>query len=187
VTVTNPTRMAQPAAKQTLIEDDTEFKGKLSSKCPVVVKGSVDGEIAGPSLHVSSTGSVTGHVKVTELRSEGTIGGEFDAENIHLAGTVKSNTVIRARSLEVKLAPQNGRLQVTFGECELSVGEVPSKEAAVSTASSKDGGKKDKEKEAQQASPPEIDAATDIREAAADGEGGKRGRTRRDTSSPSPA
>lgn len=189
MTVTNPTRMAQPAAKQTLIEDDTEFKGKLSSKCPVVVKGSVDGEIAGPSLHVSATGTVTGHVKVTELRSEGTIGGEFDAENIHLAGTVKNNTVIKARSLEVKLAPQNGRLQVTFGECELSVGEVPSKEAAVSTASSKDGGKnKDKEKEAAgQPTPQEIDAATDIREAAADGEGGKRGRNRRDTSSPSPA
>lgn len=191
MTVTNPTRMAQPAAKQTLIEDDTEFKGKLSSKCPVVVKGSVDGEIAGPSLHVSSTGTVVGHVKVTELRSEGTIGGEFDADTIHLAGTVKSNTVIKARSLEVRLAPQSGRLQVTFGECELAVGEVPTKEAAVSTASQKESGKKDKDKEkdsAPQPSAQEIDAATDIREAAAnEAEGGKRGRNRRDTSSPSPA
>lgn len=192
MTVTNPTRMAQPAAKQTLIEDDTEFKGKLSSKCPVVVKGTVDGEIAGPSLHVSASGTVSGQVKVTELRSEGTIGGEFDAETVHLAGTVKSNTVIKARSLEVKLAPQSGRLQVTFGECELSVGEVPSKETAVSGASHKEsggGGKKDKEKDkeaAPVASAQEIDAATDVREAA-DGEGGKRGRNRRDTSSPTPA
>ena len=188
MTVTNPTRMAQPATKQTLIEDDTEFKGKLSSKCPVVVKGSVDGEIAGPSLHVSSTGTVVGHVKVTELRSEGTIGGEFDAETIHLAGTVKSNTVIKARSLEVRLTPQSGRLQVTFGECELAVGEVPSKEAAVSgaTQKEKEAGKKDKEKEAAQPTAQEIDAATDVREAA-EGEGGKRGRNRRDTSSPTPA
>jgi cytoskeletal protein CcmA (bactofilin family) len=190
VSVTNPTRMAQPAAKQTLIEDDTEFKGKLSSKCPVVVKGSVDGEIAGPSLHVSASGTVTGQVKVTELRSEGTIGGEFDADTIHLAGTVKNNTVIKARSLEVKLTPQNGRLQVTFGECELAVGEVPSKETAVSSAAQKDGGKKEKDKEAApQPTAQEIDAATDIREAAASGEpeGGKRGRNRRDTSSPTPA
>lgn len=190
MSVTNPTRMAQPAAKQTLIEDDTEFKGKLSSKCPVVVKGSVDGEIAGPSLHVSASGTVTGQVKVTELRSEGTIGGEFDADTIHLAETVKNNTVIKARSLEVKLTPQNGRLQVTFGECELAVGEVPSKEAAVSTASHKETGKKEKDKEAPaQPTAQEIDAATDIREAAAAGEaeGGKRGRNRRDTSSPSPA
>jgi len=191
VTVTNPTRMAQPATKQTLIEDDTEFKGKLSSKCPVVVKGSVDGEIAGPSLHVSSTGTVVGHVKVTELRSEGTIGGEFDADTIHLAGTVKSNTVIKARSLEVRLTPQSGRLQVTFGECELAVGEVPSKENAVSgaTQKEKEAGKKEKEKEKEASAQPsaqEIDAATDIREAA-EGEGGKRGRNRRDTSSPTPA
>ena len=192
MTVTNPTRMAQPATKQTLIEDDTEFKGKLSSKCPVVVKGSVDGEIAGPSLHVSTTGTVVGQVKVTELRSEGTIGGEFDADTIHLAGTVKNNTVIKARSLEVRLTPQSGRLQVTFGECELAVGEVPSKEAAISSASQKDGGgkkEKDKEKEAHgQPTPQEIDAATDIREAAAnEAEGGKRGPKRRDSSSPSPA
>lgn len=191
MTVTNPTRMAQPAAKQTLIEDDTEFKGKLSSKCPVVVKGTVDGEIAGPSLHVSASGTVVGNVKVTELRSEGTIGGEFDADTIHLAGTVKNNTVIKARSLEVKLTPQSGRLQVTFGECELAVGEVPTKEAAVSTATQKDSGKKDKEKDKEGAGQPsaqEIDAATDIREAAAsEAEGGKRGRNRRDTSSPSPA
>jgi cytoskeletal protein CcmA (bactofilin family) len=189
VTVTNPTRMAQPAAKQTLIEDDTEFKGKLSSKCPVVVKGTVDGEIAGPSLHVSSTGTVVGHVKVTELRSEGTIGGEFDADTIHLAGTVKSNTVIKARSLEVRLTPQSGRLQVTFGECELAVGEVPSKESAVSTASQKDSGgkkEKDKEKDGGQPSAQEVDAATDIREAA-DAEGGKHRRKRPDTSSPTPA
>ena len=192
MTVTNPTRMGQPAAKQTLIEDDTEFRGKLSSKCPVVVKGTVDGEIAGPSLHVSSSGTVTGSVKVNELRSEGTIGGEFDAETIHLAGTVKNNTVIKARSLEVKLAPQNGRLQVTFGECELAVGKVPTKEEAVSTATSKETGKEGKEKdkepkEAKEAPPVDnADAATDIREAAdADGKPGRRGR--RDTSSPHPA
>lgn len=195
MTVTNPTRMAQPATKQTLIEDDTEFRGKLSSKCPVMVKGSVDGEIAGPSLHVSASGTVTGQVKVNELRSEGTIGGEFDADTIHLAGTVKNNTVIKARSLEVRLTPPSGRLQVTFGECELSVGEVPSKENAVSGASQKEpagkkgGGDKDKEKDKDggaHASAQEIDAATDIREAA-DGDAGKRPRNRRDTSSPSPA
>src|SRR5690606_4136248 len=115
-----------------------EFRGKLSSKCPVVVRGQVDGEIEGPSLHVSGTGSVTGKVKVGELRSEGTIGGEFDAESIQLAGTVKDKTVVRARSLEVKLQPPSGRMQVTFGECELSVGEVPSKEDAVSAAQAKE-------------------------------------------------
>jgi len=123
------------AAKTTLIEDDTEFKGTLSSKCPVMVKGSVEGEIIGPSLHVSPGGSVAGKVKVGELRSEGSLAGEFDADSVHLAGTVKSDTIIRARSLEVRLAPPSGRMQVTFGQCELAVGDVPSKEDAVAAAS----------------------------------------------------
>lgn len=196
-------RVTQPAAtKQTVVEDDTEFKGTLHSKCPVVVKGTVDGEIAGPSLHVSATGTVSGHVKVTELRSEGTVGGEFDAEIVHLAGTVKNNTVIKAKSLEVKLTPKDGRLQVTFGECELAVGEVPAVGDAVNRAieSSRPAPVASAEKPAGKEKPaPGDEAATDIREAAAaaadggEGEGGPssgkggRGGRRRDTSSPSPA
>jgi cytoskeletal protein CcmA (bactofilin family) len=186
--------MGHPASKQTLIEDETEFRGKLVSKCPVVVKGKVDGEIEGPSLNVSVTGSVTGKVKVGELRSEGTIGGEFDAETIHLAGTVKDKTVVKARSLEVKLQPQNGRLQVTFGECELNVGDVTTKEDAVSAAQRKDkAAEKPADKPAEKPAEKPEDSPTNIREAPAEaaeaGEaGGKtRGKTRRDTSSPTPA
>jgi cytoskeletal protein CcmA (bactofilin family) len=123
--------------KTTLIEDDTEFKGTLSSKCPVTVKGSVDGEIIGPSLHVSPSGTVSGKVKVGELRSEGALAGEIDADSVHLAGTVKNDTVIRARSLEVRLVPPSGRMQVTFGQCELAVGDVPAKEEAVAAASAR--------------------------------------------------
>ena len=193
-------RVTQPAAtKQTVVEDDTEFRGTLHSKCPVVVKGTVDGEIAGPSLHVSSTGTVSGHVKVTELRSEGTVGGEFDAETVHLAGTVRNNTVIKAKSLEVKLSPRDGRLQVTFGECELAVGEVPGVADAVNRAieSAKPAPAPEKEKPAGKDKDKAKDgdeAATDIREAAAaaadgtepEGGGKKAGGKRRDTSSPSP-
>lgn len=202
-------RVPVAATKQTVVEDDTEFRGTLHSKCPVVVKGTVDGEIAGPSLHVSATGTVSGNVKVTELRSEGTVGGEFDAETVHLAGTVKNNTVIRAKSLEVRLSPKDGRLQVTFGECELAVGDVPAVEDAVSRAieSAKPpapdkAAKDDKDKADKPAGKAEKtangdEAATDIREAAASAsaaEGGEpdagkpaRGGKRRDTSSPTPA
>ena len=176
MSVTNPTRLSQSSGKQTVIEDDTEFKGSLSSKSPVVVKGTVDGDVNGPSLQVSSSGTVTGKVKVGELRSEGTIGGEFDAETIHLAGTVRNNTVIRAKSLEVKLAPAEGRLQVTFGDCDIDVGEVPSKSDGV------DGGKKSTKSRAATAS----DASD-----AADAEGGDgtakgRARAKRDSQPPPP-
>jgi cytoskeletal protein CcmA (bactofilin family) len=116
---------------RTLVEEGTQFKGSLSSKCPIEVKGRVEGDLQAPSLTVSATGAVHGKVKVAELLSEGEIAGEFDADLVRLSGVVKDNTVVRAKSLEVKLTPANGRMQVIFGECALEVGDAPTREAAV--------------------------------------------------------
>jgi cytoskeletal protein CcmA (bactofilin family) len=116
--------------KQTVVEDGTELRGTLSSTCPVVVRGRVEGEIDTPSLLVSENGAVHGRAKVGALRSQGEISGEFDAETVELAGRVRDNTVIRTKSLEVKLASEDARYQVTFGDCELSVGDVPADDAS---------------------------------------------------------
>src|SRR5262245_17333903 len=110
---------------QTLVEEGTELKGSLSSSCAVVVRGRIDGEIQAPSLNISNSGAVQGRVKVGEIKSQGEIAGEIDADVVQLSGRVRDNTVIRAKSLEVKLTPQNGRMQVVFGECELDVGDAP--------------------------------------------------------------
>jgi cytoskeletal protein CcmA (bactofilin family) len=127
---------SEPAERQrqTLVEEGTSFKGVMTSTCPVVVRGAVEGEIAGPSLHVSASGTVAGRVNVASLHSEGVLSGEFDAETVQLSGQVKDNTVIRARSIEVKLSPEKGKMQLVFGECDLEVGDVPAKEDAVAEA-----------------------------------------------------
>jgi cytoskeletal protein CcmA (bactofilin family) len=117
--------------RKTLVEEGTQFKGSLTSSCPVVVKGRVEGDVSAPSLQVSATGAVHGKVKVGEMQSHGELSGEFDADTVQLSGSVKDNTIVRAKSLEVKLAPTNGKMQVVFGECTLDVGEMPSKEAAI--------------------------------------------------------
>jgi cytoskeletal protein CcmA (bactofilin family) len=113
--------------RKTVVDEGTQFKGSLSSDCPIEVKGRVEGEVAAPSLVVSPSGGIRGRVKVGELKSDGEIAGEFDADVVQLSGTVKDNTVIRAKSLEVKLAPPNGKMQVIFGECELNVGDEQAK------------------------------------------------------------
>jgi cytoskeletal protein CcmA (bactofilin family) len=100
--------------RKTLVEEGTQFKGSLSSNCPI--------EVSAPALSVSASGAVHGRVKVGEIRSEGELAGEFDADVVQLSGTVKDRTVIRAKSLEVKLAPPSGKMQVIFGECELEIG-----------------------------------------------------------------
>ena len=123
-----------PTGKHTLVEDGTEFKGTMSSNCPIVVMGKVEGDIAGPVIHITPSGVVAGVVKVKELRSDGELAGEVEADTVQISGRVRDRTVIRARSLEVSLTASKGGMQVMFGECELAVGDEPNKEAAVAAA-----------------------------------------------------
>ncbi|HKY36425.1 MAG TPA: polymer-forming cytoskeletal protein [Polyangiaceae bacterium] len=121
--------------KHTIVEEGSSFKGTLTSTCPIHVHGRIEGELETPALTVSATGAVHGRAKVGEVRSQGELSGEFEADTIELAGTVRDNTVIRARSLEVKLSSTRGKLQVIFGECELAVGDAPTERDAVETPS----------------------------------------------------
>lgn len=101
--------------KRTLVEEGTRFKGSLTSTCPIVVQGSIEGDVEGPSLTVSATGAVSGTIVTGDLKSAGRISGEFDVDTAQLAGSVASNTVIRAGALDLKLAVDNGKLELTFG------------------------------------------------------------------------
>jgi cytoskeletal protein CcmA (bactofilin family) len=120
--------------KHTVVEEGSSFKGTLTSSCPIHVHGRIEGDLETPSLTVSATGVVHGKVKVGMVRSQGELAGEFDADSVELAGIVRDNTVIRARSLEVKLASARGKLQVIFGECELAVGDEPTEHDAIEPA-----------------------------------------------------
>jgi cytoskeletal protein CcmA (bactofilin family) len=104
-----------PTQRRTLIEEGTRFKGSLSSTCPVVVQGIVEGDVDGPSVTVSATGSLAGVVVTGQLKSDGNIAGDFDVESAQLAGTVAKDTVIRANTLDVKLNVTTGKAQLTFG------------------------------------------------------------------------
>ncbi len=117
--------MSEKEAKRTLVEEGTELKGSLTSTCAVLVRGRIEGEIAAPALTVSPSGAVHGRAKVGELSAEGELSGEFDADTVALSGSVKDKTVIKAKTLSVKLASEGGKLSVMFGECDLEVGNPP--------------------------------------------------------------
>ncbi len=112
--------------KKTLIEEGTSFKGSVSSSCPITVRGRIEGDLQAPSLAISPSGAVHGRVRVGAATSEGEIAGEFDADSVELSGTVRDDTVIRARTLRVQLSATEGKMQVLFGNCELHVGDDPS-------------------------------------------------------------
>lgn len=117
--------------KQTLIEAGTKFTGSFNSDNPIVVRGTIEGEVSGPSLTVADTGVVSGKVKVKEMYSRGEISGEYEAENVHLSGKVRDQTVIRAKVLEVKLAAEKGGMELIFGEVDLQIGDVPEKNEVI--------------------------------------------------------
>jgi len=121
---------AAATEKRTLVEEGTTFKGSLTSTCPILVKGTINGDLEAPSLTVAATGSVSGKVKAGELKSEGELSGEFDVDKVVLSGSVKDNTVIRAKALEVKLAVTGSKMQVVFGEVQLDIGDQPTREKA---------------------------------------------------------
>jgi cytoskeletal protein CcmA (bactofilin family) len=133
--------------KQTLVEEGTEFKGKLTSTCAVVVNGTIDGEVDAPEITITRSGAVLGALKAKKVRSQGTLSGNVDAGEVFLSGSVRSNTVIKAKSLEVKLgSTEKGQLEVTFGECNLEVGAAAAEEDAAAAWGSTDS---DKPKEQQ--------------------------------------
>jgi cytoskeletal protein CcmA (bactofilin family) len=110
--------------KQTIVENGTEFEGTVRSQCAIVVSGQLKGEVSAPTLTLTKEGRVHGKVKVSQLKSEGSLGGEIDADSVELSGSISDDTVIRAGSLEVKLSQSAGsKLQVSFGNCELNVGD----------------------------------------------------------------
>jgi cytoskeletal protein CcmA (bactofilin family) len=121
-------REATKAEKHTLIEQGTEFKGTMKSSCPVVVNGRIEGDLTAPELDVTASGIVQGNIKAERLSSRGVLSGNVDAGDLFLSGSIGSKTVIKAKNLEVKLTPEQGRMELTIGECTLDVGEEPTKE-----------------------------------------------------------
>ncbi len=108
----------------TIIEEGTEFKGSMTSTCPVVVRGRIQGELSTPALTVAPSGLVHGRAKVGTIDSLGELSGEFDADTVRLSGRVSDHTIIRAKNLEIRLVNEH-QMVVTFGESKLEIGDAP--------------------------------------------------------------
>jgi cytoskeletal protein CcmA (bactofilin family) len=129
--------------KQTVVEEGTDFKGTLKSSCPVVINGTVDGELDAPEITVSRSGSVAGSLRANRLRSLGTLSGKVEATDVFLSGVVRSNTAIKAKRLEVKLGSDQAQIEVNFGECSLEVGDPISEPVAVAVPAKVEPAKSD--------------------------------------------
>jgi len=124
--------------KQTLIEEGTEFSGTMKSTCRVVVHGAFDGELEAPELNVAVGGAVRGNVIAQRIRSEGTVSGALDADEVYLAGVVSSETRIRASRLEMRLSQEDGKLELAFGDDVQTTALSPNPVQSAATESTED-------------------------------------------------
>jgi cytoskeletal protein CcmA (bactofilin family) len=100
--------------KKTIVEEGTELRGSINASCPVVVQGTVQGEVTGPSVEISATGRVSGQTTSGTLNSNGHVAGEVDVDVARLAGEVAPTTVVRASSLDLKLTHPTGKFELRF-------------------------------------------------------------------------
>jgi cytoskeletal protein CcmA (bactofilin family) len=129
--------MAETKSKHTLIEDGTELDGVIASQCAIVVSGKVKGQLTAPTLTVNPAGRVDGQLKVGTLVSRGEVAGHIEADSVELSGRVGERTVLRAKTLEVKLDSSRNAHQLTFGDCQLEVAGTLAAEQAQKGAASK--------------------------------------------------
>jgi cytoskeletal protein CcmA (bactofilin family) len=120
--------------KQTVLEGGTEFKGTLKSSCPIVVNGTIEGDVSAPELTINRSGALSGNIKADKVHFRGTLSGNVEAGEVFLAGIVRSNTFIKAKRLEMKLGSDKGLLEVKFGECNLDVNDAPLEEESSSAS-----------------------------------------------------
>lgn len=126
-----PTETKRP--KQTLVEAGTEFTGTVKSSCPVVVHGTLEGDIDAPTLSIATTGTVHGNIRAESLRSFGTLAGTVDAGEVYVSGVVRSKTVIRARRLELQLgSSEKSQIEVTV-KTSVELNALPSSPEASSS------------------------------------------------------
>lgn len=111
----NPKPPAPAAEKKTIVEEGTELRGSMTATCPIVVQGSVEGEVTGPSIEVSATGKIAGKTTTGTLSSKGRIAGEIDVDVAQLSGTVAPKTVVKAATLDLKLSHPTGKFELRFG------------------------------------------------------------------------
>lgn len=121
--------------KRTVIEKGTEVDGTIKSERPIVLSGNMKGQVTAPSLDVTASGKLQGTVKVSQFSCKGEVAGEVVAESVELSGRVCDATVIRAKTLDVKLAQSEGGVEVSFGNCELQIGDLPARPSVKSSAS----------------------------------------------------
>jgi cytoskeletal protein CcmA (bactofilin family) len=100
----------------TIVEEGTRFIGDLSSSCPILVNGQIEGAVKAPAVTVTDSGACQGNVEAKTITCRGSVAGVLEADTIELSGTIARNTVVRAQRLKLNIESTTGRIELSFGQ-----------------------------------------------------------------------
>lgn len=110
------TRPGSGAEPTTVVEEGTSFKGNLTSRCPVIVKGRIEGELKAPTVTVTTSGALLGKVEAKTISCKGSASGVLEADVIELSGAIARDTIIRAQRLNLDVESTTGRIEIAFNQ-----------------------------------------------------------------------
>lgn len=110
------TRPGTGAEPTTVVEEGTSFKGDFTSRCHVIVKGRVEGEMKAPTVTVTASGALQGKVEAKTITCEGSAAGVLEADAIEISGAIARDTILRAQRLNLDVESTSGRIEIAFNQ-----------------------------------------------------------------------
>jgi cytoskeletal protein CcmA (bactofilin family) len=109
-------RPGSGAEPTTVVEEGTHFRGDLTSRCPVIVKGRIEGDLKAPTVTVTASGALLGNIEAKTISCKGSASGVLEADAIELSGAIARNTIIRAQRLNLDVESTSGRIEIAFNQ-----------------------------------------------------------------------
>ena len=85
-----------------IISEDMRITGPISASKPVILYGQLNGNVDAVSIHVKSTGIVSGDIKAQSVVIDGTMTGTIIADELHLMPSAKFRGNIRCKGVKVE-------------------------------------------------------------------------------------
>ena len=93
-------------ARRSLLAEDLEIDGDVSSAGPVDITGKITGTVRAPDVVVSATGYVSGQVTALNLSVLGAINGIIEAKSVSLSGSARVQADITHELITIETGAQ---------------------------------------------------------------------------------
>ena len=97
---------AAAGSAQSLLAENLEIDGDVSSVGPIEVMGKITGTVRAPDVMISATGQVVGNVSALNLSVQGAVDGAIAAKSVAFSGTARVQAEITHEKITIETGAQ---------------------------------------------------------------------------------